>query len=151
MKRKLLVGLLSMLLILSFCLVVEARQIAVSLNWFYDPANVPAGYTVDQAYGNTSKLNLYQSNDMAVTWSKIGEFPMSGFPLPAPANGWQVKFNIDLVDGAKYVIHFSMTSVNILGAESIKSNLLPVTIDLTGAAVTVKPTIKTITITIVVP
>jgi hypothetical protein len=149
--KKFLSVLVMVFIVLSFSCMVEARQIAVSLNWFYDPANIPTGYTVDQAYGNTSKLYLYQSNDMAVTWSKIGEFPMSGFPLLAPTGGWQVKFNIDLVDGAKYLIHFAMTSVNILGVESIKSNLLPVTIDLTGAAVTVKPTIKTITITIVVP
>jgi hypothetical protein len=129
----------------------EARQVAISLNWFFEASKMPVGYTVDQAYGNTDKLVLYQSNDMAITWKKIGEFSMSGFPLPAPAVGWPVKFNIDLADGAKYLIHFSMTGVNKLGQESVKSNLLPISIDLTMAAVTVPPTIRTITITIIVP
>jgi hypothetical protein len=149
--RKLLIGLLSALVILSFCLVVEARQVAVGLNWFYEAAKMPSGFTVDQAYANTSKVYLYQSNDMGVTWAKIGEFPMSQFSLPAPTAGFPVKFNIDLADGAKYTIHFAMTEINLFGAESVKSNLLPVTIDLTGAAITIPPTIKTITITIVVP
>ena len=54
MKRIILI----ILAILLFAFSVEARQIAVSLNWFYDPANVPAGYTVDQAYLQVQKMKV---------------------------------------------------------------------------------------------
>jgi hypothetical protein len=128
----------------------EARQVSVNFNWLYEAAKMPVGYTVDQAYGNTSKLNLYQSNDMGVTWIKIGEYPMAGFPLPAPTMGWPINFNIELAEGAQYLLHFSMTGVNKLDQESVKSNVLPVAIDL-RIIPTVPPTIKTITYTIVLP
>ena len=146
MKRIILI----ILAILLFAFNVEARQVALSLNWFYEASKMPTGYTVEQAYGNTDKIILYQSNDSAVTWVKIGEFQMSGFPLPSPAVGWPVKFNIDLADGAQYLIHFAMTGVNKLGQESIRSNLLPVAIDL-RIMPTVPPTIRIITYTIILP
>jgi len=127
--------------ILLFAFSVEARQVSVNFNWLYETAKMPVGYTVDQAYSNTDKLNLYQSNDMGVTWIKAGEFPMSGFPLPAPVVGWPVKFNIDLADGAQYLIHFAITGVNRLGQESVRSNLFPKSFDL-RIIPAVPPTIK---------
>lgn len=148
MKKNIIIILLSIILFASLC---EARQVSVSLNWFFEVAKMPVGYTVEQAYSNTQAIRLYQSNDLGVTWVKIGEFPMSQFSLPAPVGGYPVPFTIELADGSQYVIHFSMTGINVEAKESIKSNWVAVPIDLRPSLPTVPPTIKIITITVIVP
>lgn len=147
MKRIILI----VLAILLFAFSAEARQVSVSLNWFYEAAKMPTGYTVDQAYSITKAVWIYQSNDMGATWVKIGAYPISQFPLPAPSNGYPIPFTIELVDGAQYNIHFSMTTINLEDKESIKSNWLSVPIDLRPSMPTVPPTIRVITVTVIVP
>jgi len=116
--------------IILFASVCSARQVPIGFNWLYEPSKMPVGWTVDQVIGITDKIIIYQSFDAGITWTKIGEFPMSSFPLPLPVAGWPVIVNIELADGNIYSFHIAVTTVNKNTEESIKSNWLPFSFDL---------------------
>lgn len=145
MKRTALIFLFLLLLLPSLTF---ARSVNVDINWYYEPAKMPPGYTVDEAYQNTSKICLYRSDTGTDPWTKIAEWPMSQFPLPAPIGGFPIRTVLDLADGATYTISFMLTEINLNGTESPKSNIVQVPFDL---RLQPAPTIKVITVTIVMP
>ena len=100
--------------------------------------------TVEQAYMVTDKIIIYRSDTTTGPWIKAGEFVyISGTPSPIT-----LTTAFDLVDGQLYTVYFVATSINKLGFESVKSNVISLPFDLRPAPV---PTLRSVSSTIVVP
>lgn len=134
------------LAILLFAFNVEARQVSVRVDWFYELAKMPPGMTVGEAYSMTSKIIIYRSDTTSGPWVKLGEFPYTAGAGVVSSVTLTVTF--DLADGQLYTVFFAATSVNNLGVESVKSNIVSLPFDLRLAPV---PTLRSVSSTVVVP